>query len=281
MAKGIDLTSQKWLDLVFEGKNKSYGAYVLREDSSNRHLKSIILVLVVGALFLFLPGLIKGLIPEKTGDEGEDFVVAVQDMNLTDIEKDVPEENIIKSIAEVPPPPALKQTIAFTQVLIAHDEEVREEDLMATQQELTASTGAISVATVEGLVGDGVDIADLEDHKVIVQAAVVEPYIFVEYMPEFKNGGEKGMYAWLQKNIVYPPVAQEQGIQGTVHVRFVVNADGTVGNVEIVRPLNPSLDKEAVRVINKMPAWTPGKQNGVNVPVYYTIPVAFKLEDTR
>lgn len=276
MAKDIDLTSQKWLNLIFEGKNKSYGAYVMREDSSNRHLKSLFIVLIVGSLLLYLPGLIKGLIPEKVVEE-EEYIVSEVDITLTDIEKDVPAENIIKSIAEVPPPPALKKTIQFTAPVIAPDEEVAEEDLIATQQELTTTSAAISVATVEGVEGGGVDIADLEDHKVIVQAEVVEPFSFVEFMPSFGKS-DKDLMEYLSKNIKYPTVASEQGIQGTVHLRFVVNADGSVGNVEVVRPLNPSLDKEAVRVVSSMPKWNAGKQNGVAVPVYFSLPVKFTIE---
>ena len=279
MAKGIDLTSQKWLDLIFEGKNKSYGAYVLREDSSNRHLKSIIIVLVVGALLLFLPGFVKGLIPEKAVEEEDKYVIVDGDRDLVDIEKNVPEENIIRSLAEVPPPPVLKKTIAFTAPVIAPDEDVRDEDLLATQTELTTTDASISAYTVEGEAGAGVDLADLEEHSVIVQAEPTEPYNFVEYMPTFK-GGENALTAWLTKNTQYPTVAAEQGIQGTVYLRFVVNPDGSIGNVEIVRPLNPSLDREARRVVSAMPAWNPGRQNGVAVPVYFSLPIVFRL-DTR
>lgn len=277
MAKDIDLTSQKWMDLIFEGKNKSYGAYVLREESSNRHLKALFIVLIVGLAAIYLPGWIKGMLPEKVV-EVDDTPMTVIEVEMADLEREVPEENIIRALEAVPPPPVLKQTIQFTPPVVAHDEEVGDEDLMATQQELTDSNAAISVATVEGVSEGGIDIADLEDNKVIVQEEVIEPYNFVEQMPQF-GGGDKALMEYLQKNIRYPKIAAEQGIQGTVHLRFVVNPDGSVSDVKVVRPLNPNLDKEAVRVVSTMPKWRPGEQNGIKVPVYYNLPVRFRLQD--
>lgn len=276
MAKDIDLTSQKWLNLIFEGKNTSYGAYVLRNESSDRHLKALIIVLLIGLALVFLPGLIKGLIPEKTV-ETDDEILSVSEVTLTDIEQKVPEENVIKSIVEVPPPPVLKKSIQYTAPVIAPDEEVADEDLLATQQELTETNAAISVATVDGVEEGGVDIADLEDHKVVVQDDVVEPFSFVEMMPKFRSG-DKELLEWLGKNINYPSQALERGVQGTVNLRFVVNPDGSVSNVQVLRPLDPSLDKEAIRVVSNMPKWTPGKQNGVAVPVWYNVPVQFKID---
>lgn len=276
MAKDIDLTSQKWLNLVFEGKNKSYGAYVLREESSNRHLKALLIVLVVGLALVFLPGVIKSLIPEKE-EVIDDTVISVTSVDLTNIEQEVPEENIIRELANVPPPPVLKQTVQFTPPVIAPDEQVGDEDLMATQQDLTDSNVAISVATVQGVEEGGVDIADLEDHKVIVQQETPEIFSHVED-PAMFPGGQEEMMKWLAKNINYPPIAAEQGIQGRVTLRFIVGPDGTVSGVTVLRGLNPSLDKEAVRVVSNMPKWKPGKQNGVPVHVYFTLPVVFKLQ---
>ncbi|MDR0428042.1 MAG: energy transducer TonB [Dysgonamonadaceae bacterium] len=277
MAKDIDLTSQKWLDLIFEGKNTSYGAYVLREESSNRHLKALIIVLVVGAALIFLPGFIKGLIPESAVEKGDELL-AITDVTLTDIKQEVPEENVIRSVVEVPPPPLLKKSIQYTIPEIAPDEEVADEDLMATQQELTDTKAAISVATVDGVEEGGVDIADLEDHKLVVQSEVIEPFSYVEIMPKFGNG-DRDLLEWVNKHINYPTIARERGIQGSVYVRFVVNPDGTVSNVQVQRPLDANLDKEAIRVISSMPKWEPGKQNGVAVPVYFSLPVRFVIND--
>lgn len=269
MTKDIDLTAQKWLDLVFEGKNKRYGAYVMREESSDRHIKALLWVTIIGLALVFLPRVISNMIPAPAEIE------EVTEVNMANIQQTVPEENQVK-LPEVPPPPLLKSTVQFTPPVIKKDEEVRNE--MATQQDLTDNKADISVATVEGVDKGGVDIADLQDHKVVVQEPA-KPEIFshVEVPPQFP-GGDKALMQWLGENIKYPTIAAEQGIQGRVVLRFVVGPDGSVGNVEVQRSLDPSLDKEAIRVVKKMPKWIPGKQNGNSVYVYYTLPVLFKLQ---
>jgi protein TonB len=274
MAKDIDLTSQKWLTLIFENKNHDYGAFVLRNESSDRHLRALIIVTVVALALTYLPELVKSVLP---GQKVIEQVTSVDLSNL-DLDENVPEENQIKEI-EVPPPPLLKETIQFTPPEITKDEDMREENVMITQQELTDNQVDISVATVHGVKEGGVDIADLVEHKVVVQEPE-KPVIFdhVEQLPEFP-GGATELLKWLHANIKYPTIAAEQGIQGRVTLRFVVKPDGTIGAVEIVKSLDPSCDREAVRVIKSMPKWNPGKQNGNAVHVWYHLPVTFKLQD--
>jgi protein TonB len=271
MAKDIDLTAQRWLDLVFEGKNKHYGAYVLREESGNRHLKALLIVAIVGFALIFLPKVITSVIP-KAPD-----VAQKEEVKMVEINQEIPEEDQIKQIENVPPPPLLKETVQFTPPVIKRDEEVKNE--VITQQELTDNKADISVKTVEGVKEGGVDIADLQDHKVVVQEEKKqEIFSHVEVPPSFP-GGDKELLKWLTENINYPVIAAEQGIQGRVILRFVVGPDGSVGNVEVQRSLDPSCDKEALRVVKKMPKWIPGKQNGNAVYVYYTLPVLFKLQN--
>ncbi|MDR1527346.1 MAG: energy transducer TonB [Dysgonamonadaceae bacterium] len=270
MAKDIDLTAQRWLDLIFADRNKQYGAYVLREESGRRHLKSLLIVAIAGMALVFLPKIIKSVIPEPA------LAPEVTEVIMTDITTEVPEEDQIKQIENVPPPPQLKETVQFTPPVIKKDEEVTNE--LISQQELTENKADISVKTVEGVKEGGVDIADLQDHKVVVQDDKPQIFSHVEVMPSFP-GGDKAMMQWLYDNIQYPIIAQEQGIQGRVTIRFVVGPDGSVGSAEVLRSLDPSCDKEALRVIRKMPKWIPGKQNGQAVSVYYTLPVWFKLQN--
>lgn len=273
--KDFDLTSQKWMNLVFEGKNTQYGAYVLREESSDRHLKSLIIVLLVGLSLIFLPGIIKNFIPEESMG-GDKAVTAAPDYKLENINLQLPEENIIKTVVNIPPP-VLKKSIKHTIPIVVTDAEVPEESLMATQNELNNTDAAIASVTVKnGVTEGGVLIDDVLDRQVPVYVEPVEIRTFVDQMPQF-GIGEKDLMDWLSKNINYPSAAVERGIQGTVNVRFVVNADGSVSNVEVLYPIDPSLDKEAIRVINSMPKWMPGKQNGVAVPVWYNLPVRFQL----
>ena len=275
MPRDFDLNSQKWLTLIFEDKNREYGAYVQRDESSNRHLQAMMIITLLALGLIFLPGLIKSVIPEPV----EDFTEMTElKTTILDLQDQVPEENIIKAI-EMPPPPELKATVAFVAPKIVEDEKVSDESLMLTQQELTETRAEISVATVEGSLDSGVNIADLRDHQVVVEEeAKIEIFQHVEVMPQFP-GGDAALLDWLGKNIIYPTIAAEQGIQGRVSLRFVVKPDGSIGDIEIQRSLDPSCDKEAMRAVGKMPKWIPGKQNGNPVHVYYSLPVVFRLQN--
>lgn len=272
MARDIDLTSQAWCDLVFEGKNKKYGAYYLRKTSSKRHIKALIIVAILGFVAVLLPTLIKSVLPEKKAEEMEIGPVELSALQ----EQEVPEENKVEQF-QAPPPPILNASIKFTPPVIKKDEEVADQEII-TQEELTDSKATISVATVEGVTdGTGVDISTLIDNKVVVQEEKKEEiFTHVEQMPEFP-GGQTELMKYLYDRIKYPVIAQEQGIQGTVVLRFVVGKDGSVSDVQVQRSLDPSCDKEAVRVVKSMPKWVPGKQNGRPVLVYFTLPVRFKL----
>ena len=159
------------------------------------------------------------------------------------------------------------------------DSEVSDEEDIKSQDELAANSKiAISIADVKG--NDEINGQDIADFKEFVQpeAPVEEekPYQAVEQMPQFP-GGEAALLKFINEKIKYPIPAQEAGIQGRVVVRFVVSKTGEIKDVTVLRSVESSLDKEAVRVIQMMPKWIPGKQNGNNVAVYFTVPVVFKL----
>ena len=274
MAKDINLTSEKWIDLIFEGRNKNYGAYTLRKNSPKRH--TFAFLAVVAAAFLIVLASI-GITQYKEAREAMTQVSELSDIKLN--KPDVPEENVVKKF-EAPPPVELKSTIQFTAPIIKKDEEVPDEQTMKSQEELVKSDVQISIADVKGTNEEtGVDIATLQEHKVIVQEEVVEEKVFeiVEQPPSFP-GGEAAMYEWLSKNINYPVIAQENNIQGRVTCQFVVGRNGEIEDVRVVRGVDASLDKEAIRVIRSMPKWIPGKQGGNAVKVRYTLPVQFKLQ---
>jgi len=183
-------------------------------------------------------------------------------------------KNDVKKVEPVAPPPALKSSIKFVAPVIAKDEEVKEE--FKSQEQLTNTKVAISIADVKGNDEKGKDIADIK--QAVTQ--VEEPdhvYQVIEQMPQYP-GGESELMSYIAKNLKYPVIAQENGIQGKVVLRFVVSKSGVVDKIEVVRSLDPACDKEAVRVVKTLQRWIPGKQNGVNVSVYYTLPIAFKLE---
>lgn len=271
MAK-IDLISLEWCDLIFKDKNKAYGAYKMRRDFGRRQLAAIIIVIVVAAVGFSLPRLIKMAIPEK-----EEVMTEVTQLSQLE-EPEVKQEELVKPVEQIAPPPQLKSTIKFTAPVIKKDEEVADEDELKSQDDLNESKVQISIADVKGNNElEGADIADLQE--VITQAPEEkeEPYTMVEQMPQYP-GGVQELMKFISKNLRYPAIAQENGIQGRVILRFVVSASGKVEDVQVLRSLDPYCDKEAVRVVQSMPQWIPGKQNGRNVPVYYTLPVVFRLQ---
>ncbi len=278
MAKDINLTSEKWIDIIFEGRNKNYGAYTLRKNSPKRHLFSF-LVVIAFAVLVVIASIVYDRISKSIAKDKEQMteVSALSDIKLD--KPEVPEENVVKSY-EAPPPVELKSTIQFTAPVIKKDEEVPDDQGMKSQEELVQSNVQISIADVKGTNEEtGVDISTLKEHKVIVQEEVKEEKVFeiVEQPPSFP-GGDGAMYEWLGKNINYPVIAQENNIQGRVVCQFVVGRNGEIEDVKVVRGVDPSLDKEAIRVIRSMPKWIPGKQGGNAVKVRYTLPVQFKLQ---
>ncbi len=270
MAK-VDLTSQEWCDLIFEGRNKDYGAYKMRARAARRLNFSVVLVIVIAAVGFSIPRLITMVTPEK-----KEVMTEVTTLSQLE-EPEVKQEEVQKVQPVAPPPPALKSSIKFTAPVIKKDEEVADEDQMKSQEELTESKVTISIADVQGTDEEGGVL--VEDLKQVVTEAPVEEEVFdmVEQAPQFP-GGPAELMAWLGKNIRYPVIAQENGIQGRVTCQFVVGSDGSVRDIKVMRGVDPSLDKEAVRVIQSMPKWIPGRQNGKAVSVRYTLPVTFKLQ---
>lgn len=270
MAK-VDLSSSEWCDLIFANKNKAYGAYKMRENSPKRHNIAVILVIVIALIGFSIPALIKMATPKQ-----KEVMTEVTTLSQLD-EPEVKQEEMKRVEPVAPPPPALKSSIKFTAPVIKKDEEVRDEDEIKSQQELTQTKVTISIADVKGNdEANGKDIADL---KQVVTQAVEEEKVFdmVEQMPQFP-GGQVELMKWIGEHLKYPTIAQENGVQGRVTCQFVVGKDGKVREVTVLKTLDPYCDKEAVRVIMAMPNWIPGKQNGKAVAVKYTVPITFRLQ---
>ena len=271
MAK-VDLSSLEWCDLIFNGKNKAYGAYKMRENSPRRHNIAVILVIVIALIGFSIPTLIKMATPKQKE-------VMTEVTTLSQLEEPEVKQEEMKRVEPVaPPPPALKSSIKFTAPVIKKDEEVRDEDEIKSQTELTETKVAISIADVKGNdEANGKDIADLK--QVVTQAPVEEEKVFdmVEQMPTFP-GGAGELMKYIADHLKYPTIAQENGVQGRVICQFVVGSDGSERAAKVVKTLDPYCDKEALRVIMSMPKWIPGKQNGKAVSVKYTVPIVFRLQ---
>ena len=275
----IDLISNEWTDLVFEGRNQSYGAYKLRKTTGKRNLWALIIV-ALAAVLLYL-GLQLQRMAEANKKVENTQAVELAKLN-TEKKKEAKVEK--KEIIRQEPEKVVEQvksSVKFTAPVIKKDEEVKEEDEIKLD-EVQKSDKAVGAFTVEGNdeVGGAVlkakdDIAAPEPPKHVVEETKI--FTVVEQMPMYP-GGDAALMGYLRDNIHYPTVAAENGVQGRVVVGFVVERDGSITDVKVLRSVDPSLDREAMRVVKSMPRWTPGKQNGSAVRVKYQVPVTFRLQ---
>ena len=282
MAK-IDLYDPKWVDMVFAGKNKEYGAYKLRKGTSGRNIKSLLILVIAAAL---VGGFLAWkVIEQKQAEEQQAYMEA---MELAKLQKQAEKEK--KKPEKVQPKvemkkeiPVARETQKFTAPVIKKDELVKEENQVKQMDQLDAKV-AVGTENKEGVKDRTVEAVRSE----IAVAAPPPPpapkpevatkvFDVVEEMPSFP-GGQGALMQYLASNIKYPVVAQENGVQGRVIVSFVVERDGSISDVKVARSVDPSLDREAQRVVKSMPRWSPGKQNGSTVRVKYTVPVVFRLQ---
>lgn len=269
MAK-INIFNETWCDVLFTDRNREYGAFTLRRESGGRHMLAIIVTISLFTLAVTLPGIIKKVMPKK------EKKVNVEVTTLADIKMDKKKQNEEAKKVVVEEYKPVKATVRFVPPVIRPDEEVPDVDTtMKTVEQLNTARGAIYSETHEG-VTDNPDAVN-PDVEQIIEDTTTKVYSFVEQMPEFP-GGEEQLRKYLASNIRYPEIAQENGIQGRVFVSFVVGKDGYITDIQVVRGVDPSLDREAIRVIKAMPPWKSGKQNGAAVRVSMSLPVNFKLE---
>jgi len=277
MAK-IDLISGAWTDLVFENRNQAYGAYVLRKGTGKRNVIAILAVILLAIACQI------GLTLKNIADEAAAKRQAMQEaVELSALEQKkeakverkevVKQENVEKVVEKV------KSSVKFTAPEIKKDNEVRPEDEMKSQEEIMSSKLSVGSFDVKGNDEGG----EVLKAKEVIATEPVKPkeeenkvFDVVEQMPSFP-GGNAALMNYLSQNIKYPVIAEENGIQGRVIVQFVVGKDGHISDVRVAKSVDPSLDKEAVRVVKGMPRWIPGKQNGQAVTVRYTLPVTFRL----
>lgn len=274
----IDLISNEWTDLVFEGRNQAYGAYKLRKGTAKRNVWALIIVGLAAAL-LYL-GLQLQKMAEANKKVENTQAVEIAKLNTEKKEAKVEKKEVIKQEPEKIVE-KVKSSVKFTAPVIKKDSEVKEEDEIKLD-EVQKSDKAVGFKDVLGNdeVGGSVlkakeDIAAPEPPKHVVEETKI--FTVVEQMPMFP-GGDGALMGYLRDNIHYPTVAAENGVQGRVVVGFVVERDGSITDVNILRGVDPSLDREAMRVVKSMPKWTPGKQNGSAVRVKYQVPVSFRLQ---
>ncbi len=273
----VKLASLTLDDIVFEHRNRAYGAYELRASYERNMTRAItlaplLLLLLVGGPML-VNNLIKSFIP-----------VEILDPIVCGL---IPPPNVLQDIEIIPekrpslPPAPRANTVRYRPLEPVPDETLVKHETLATSDMLeNAIAGPL---TVEGT-GDELPLIDIADGTgegtgapVEAAAPPTEVFLVVEEMPEFP-GGQAAMLKFIGKHLRYPASAQAKGIAGIVYVSFVISPEGQVTQIEVMKGIDTACDQEAARVISKMPAWKPGRQSGRNVPVRYSLPIRFAMQ---
>lgn len=261
------IAQASYLDILFDNRNKAYGGYVLRSQHGKRMNKALLMVIMLCVSILAM-----SMIPDKQpANNMANFTEREVDLKkITQPPIDIPEP---EPTPPAPEPPAGRTTVQNTPPVVVPDETEElilpppvDSQIGSESGPVTNTgneTGPILTQPSEGT-GTGTTVTQ----------PPAEPVIWTEVMPEFKGD----IYQYLSKHIHYPNMAMQDHITGKVLIRFVVNEDGSISNVEVVRGIGGGCDEEAKRVVQNMPEWSPGMQNGRAVKVYFTLPINFRLE---
>jgi protein TonB len=277
--------SSDFLDILFDGRNKDYGAYDLRRSQDRRVRNAIICTASIALVIIGGYALNSRLMAADTHTRID---VTLPPVVIRDLITDPVEQPVV-----TPPPPARSSTpppavssVAYTTPPIITREEVRPEDEAPRIADI--GNKSVSTTTTTGDDINGVDASLLTGGTGVPGGNVVEPpkggdrstiLTFVEKMPSFP-GGEAALAKFMNNNIHYPHMAAENGIEGKVFIQFVVDYEGNITGVKAVgAPKGGGLEEEAVRVVKLMPKWIPGKQNGQTVNVQFSLPVGFHLNN--
>ena len=256
------MTNQKVMfeamdEIVFERRNKLYGAYYLRK-LYNKHVTRALLI----SIAIMLVGLAYPLVSSYYALRRAKYIEKSVSAEMLKMDKP-------KEAAPPPPPPppeALEQKVKFVAPIVTTDSVVETPDIFNQDDLNKKPIEAVAVEEVTTAVVE--EVIEVEEAKPI--------FTIVEEMPSFP-GGEGELAKFLGANIVYPQMAKESGIQGTVYVSFVVDSKGKVTDVRVLRGIGGGCDEEALRVVRMMPSWRPGKQNGQSVRVQFNMPIRFTL----
>lgn len=290
MSKAIDLTSKEWRDIVFEGKNKEFGAYVMRARSLKRHWIAIIgIILLLIACAIGVVSYSAYLDFKKAEEEARakgEQMSQIEMLNEQDAQEE--EEEVKYEDEPEPEQETIEEQVASQQVTaIAIVEKADAEHEVKNLDDIKENEAQVGAVNQEGKVDIG-QVQDAVQAVKVVEEVKPEPKVqapepekifeAVEQKASFP-GGDAALMKWLSSNLRYPELAQQNNVQGKVIVKFTVEKDGSISGATVVRGVDKDLDREAIRVVKKMPRWSPGKNNGAAVRSYYTLPVTFKLQN--
>lgn len=274
MMDNSQLASASLNDIVFEGRNKNYGAFELRRIYGRNVTRALVIGAALLALLVFIPVIAKMLEEQKPKE-----VLNLKENVLMDappLDETKPPPPPPPPEAPPPPPPKLT-TVKFTPPVVKKDEEVKKEEV-PDQEELKDK--AVATVTVKGNT-DAPDLSDLsgEGNKVVEEVVENKVYTYVEQMPALPGGGGMGaIVSAIQKNVRYPAVDLRNQVEGRVFASFTVDENGDISDVKIVKGLSGTIDAETIRSIKALPKFIPGKQNGRSVKVSFTVPVTYKIQ---
>ena len=246
-------------DIVFEDRNKEYGAYKLRKKYNRNVLIALAIGIIVLSTAVITPYLNAKALGERTKRAERQVEIKLENL-------DTPNEVAPPPPPPPPPPADVVQQQRYVPPVVV--DSIKPEEV---KQFMTADQAQVEVKNDV--------VQEVQEVKEEVKEAEPEPepFVVVEEMPTFP-GGDQELLNYIAKNTVYPEVAKENNIQGKVIVRFCVTSKGGVSQVSILKGVDPELDKEAIRVVNTLPAFKPGKQGGKPVPVWYMVPITFTLK---
>jgi protein TonB len=270
---------QDLLDILFETRNRAYGAYVLRRNYPTYARNALLIMLSVLVVLFLMPFISKVFKKEERLKQSVEVILEEPPALNPEAPPPPPPPPV-----ETPPPPEVKQVRFVPPILeenVAPEDEEKPPVMDTLQKVKNIGDEDIEGEDVDRPINDTVGSWRA---KVQVQAPpptednTIYTTANVQQQAEYP-GGQAAMYKWINENIRYPDVAREQGISGKVYVKFVVEKDGSISDIKIVKSPAPSLEKEVIRVLNLMPKWNPAKQNGKAVRVYFNMPVDFKLNN--
>lgn len=280
----IDLASREWCDLVFEGRNREYGAYRARANKGKFQLRALIFVLILIAAiiaFLIAKNAVEAAIEKNRALEG-DMVTELSQLKKEEPKKEEKKNEPELKYEEPKEKVKVKASIEFTVPKIVDDDKIDHSKELKTQDEVTKSSFAIASQDYAGDGDGGINIDDLKDNQSAGGTSVpkeeeVVDNALVEVQATYP-GGEAALLAFIGKNLIYPQIALEQELQGKVILRFQVKADGSVGDIVIQKSLSRECDQAAKDVVKKLKRFIPAKQQGRPVPVWFTLPISFQIQ---
>lgn len=278
------LASREWCDIVFEGRNKEYGAYRARANKGKFQLRALIFLLIfLGLIFAFIIAktAVEAAIEKNRALEG-DMVTELSQLKKEEPKKEEKKKEPELKYEEPKEKVKVKASIEFTVPKIVDDDKIDHSKELKTQDEVTKSSFAIASQDYAGDGDGGINIDDLKDNQSAGGTSVpkeeeVVDNALVEVQAQYP-GGEAALLAFINKNIVYPQIALEQELQGKVILRFQVRADGSVGDIVIQKSLSRECDQAAKDVVKKLKRFIPAKQQGRPVPVWFTLPISFQIQ---